>query len=155
MKKIFYAAAAVAMMSMAACSNNNQKNEAVEEAAAEVSEQVYSGVLPAADAEGIQYILKLVYGEDGANGEYQLEETYLVTDSVSTKDAVGVDSKGTFTVENNNDNKYIKLVQDTTEAANAQPMFFLVASDSTITLVNAELQPAENTELNYTLTLVK
>lgn len=167
-KSIYLAAAALAMMSMAACSgyNSNQANGG-NYAKAYDKDQVYTGVLPAADAAGVRYTLTLDYDDDHnyTDGDYDLIETYLVTDSVSAtgyKDGQSFKSEGDFTVmkgSGENEGKtYLKLVQDVKDSAqgsNAGPMYFLVESDSTVVMVNSDLQTSVNPDLNYTLKLVK
>ena len=66
-------------------------------------DKVYTGVLPATDADGIRYTLKLDYDDDKnfMEGGYDLLETYIVGDSVSAtgyKDAGSFRSEGDFTV---------------------------------------------------------
>ncbi|MDE6811377.1 MAG: copper resistance protein NlpE N-terminal domain-containing protein [Muribaculaceae bacterium] len=159
-KTIFMAAAAVAMLGMTACSGNNSCKDKACGAGLD-EDQVYTGVLPAADNEaGIRYTLKLDYDDDKnfKEGDYDLVETVLATDSVGTvSDKESYKSEGDFTVVEQNGKKYLKLVKDAKDShANASAnLYFEVASDSTLTMVNAELQPAVSDSLNYTLKLVK
>lgn len=170
MKKSFYlAAAALAMMSMAACSGNNTNKSCDGDGSckSKCKDQVYTGVLPAADAAGVRYTLTLDYDDDHnyTDGDYDLIETYLLTDSVSAtgyKDGQSFKSEGDFTVmkgSGENEGKtYLKLVQDAKDSAkgsNAGPMYFLVESDSTVVMVDSDLQTSVNPDLNYTLKLVK
>lgn len=145
------ATAAVAMMA-ASCSGNKAKCDDAQCAATEQKseEVVYAGLLPAADAAGVQYILKLDYSDakDSVKGDYDLYEVYLVADSEGAlKDGVDVTTDGDFSGFEKDGKKYLKLEGTT-------PVYFLVDSDSTITLVNSELEPAA-TDLNYTLNVVK
>lgn len=164
MKKGFYMAAAVAaMLGMAACSGNKcPGNSCANGACADLDDLTYTGVLPAADGPGIRYTLKLDYDDDKKNleGDYDLVETYLEADSTSVngiKDNVSLKSEGDFTVVEQNGKKYLKLVKDVKDSNPnaASALYFEVASDSTLTMVNAELQPAVSDSLNYTLKLVK
>lgn len=153
-KTIYLAAVAAAMLGMAACSGENHSSK--------IEDQVFTGVLPAADGPGIRYTLKLDYEHDKNNmeGDYDLVETYLEADSISTngiRDNVSLKSEGDFTVVEQGGKKYLKLVKDAKDSNPnaAAALYFEVASDSTLNMVNAELQPAANDSLNYTLKLVK
>lgn len=158
-KTIFLAAAAVAVLGIASCSGNKCGDKGCNAGMEE--DKVYTGVLPAADNEaGIRYTLKLDYDDDKnfKEGDYDLVETVLATDSVAgVKDGESYKSEGDFTVVEQNGKKYLKLVKDVKDShANASNnLYFEVASDSTLTMVNAEFQPAANDSLNYTLKLVK
>ncbi|MBD5281068.1 MAG: copper resistance protein NlpE [Bacteroides sp.] len=159
MKKIIYvAAAALSMMSMAAC-NGNQKASGDAQKAGDKLE-IYTGVLPAADCDGIRYALQLKYDDDHnyTDGDYDLLETYLVSDSVGNRDDKSFKSEGDFSVMEKNGNKYLKLVQDRDDSQQGSadsPMYFLVESDSTIVMVNSDLQKSDAPGLNYTLKLSK
>ena len=69
MKRIYsYAAIAAAILAMSACSGTQKSADAAE--VAEVTDftpvqETYAGVLPAADADGIQYTVVLDYDSDG------------------------------------------------------------------------------------------
>lgn len=154
MKKSIFALASAVVLMAASCSNEKKAAEATEPVCEEACVEVYSGVLPAADAEGVLYDLKLEYNEEGV-GTYTLNETYMVADTTATN--VTVATEGDFVVENKDGKKYIALTKDATKATDEEvndTIFFLVDSDSTITMVNAELEPAV-TDLNYTLNLQK
>lgn len=156
-KTLFTAAAAFALLSLGACSNQNCSKGSCGDAGDK--EEVYTGVLPAADADGIRYTLDLDFDDDNnyTDGDYDLVQTYLVSDTTATSgisDANSFKSKGDFTVAESNGKKYLKLVPDR-KFTNAEPLNFLVESDSTIVLVGADLQPSATPGLNYTLKLVK
>lgn len=157
--KLLYVAAAAAMAFMASCSGSNQKadeNAAADAATAtETQDIVYTGILPSADAAGIRYSLTLDYGD----GDYELTETYLDFDSVSPsgyKDGQAFKSEGNFTVEDATPatagKKHLRLISKAAENASPDTLYFLIDSDSAITLVGADLQPSETPGLNYTLT---
>lgn len=155
MKKSFYiASAAVAMLAMASCTSNKKAdNQAATQAEVEHVTEVFAGVLPAADADGIQYTLLLEYDADDnfAEGDYNLTETVLTADSTSTTgyvSGVTTESKGDFDVFTKDGGKYLKLTNDTNET---DVMYFQVTSDSTIVMVNAELEQSVMPE-SYTLT---
>lgn len=159
MKKTFYfAAAALVALAAGACSD---KGSCTKDSARGDLKEVFTGVLPAADAEGIRYTLNLDYDDDNnyTDGDYALVETYLVTntDSVSKlsyNDSVSYKSKGDFNVVEKNGNKYLQLVPDR-KYPNASALNLMVNNDSTLTLVGSNLEPAEPSALNYTLKLVK
>lgn len=153
MKKSFImlASAAIALMA-ASCADNKAKcDDTLCVSAAEKAEDVvYTGMLPAADAAGVQYILKLDYSdsEDAVKGEYDLYEVYIAAGTEgSLKNAVDVTTDGVFVGFEKDGKNYIKL-----EGVNQ--MYFAVDTDSTVTMVNADLEAA-TTGLNYTLNLVK
>lgn len=163
MKKTFYSLAAViALLSTGACTSNTKTSA---DHRGDIKE-TYSGILPAADVDGIRYTLKLDYDEDRdyAYGDYDLVETYLTSDSLSASgytDKETFKSEGDFSVEQGKGNmsgkKYLKLIPDAKDAAGSGsgPLYFLIESDSTIIMVNESLQPSETPGLNYTLQLVK
>lgn len=152
-KGIYLAAIVAAMIGMGACSEKH---------VADIPDQTYAGVLPAADGPGIRYTLKLDYDDDKGNlkGDYDLVETYLEADSTSVngiKDNISLKSEGDFSVVEQSGKKYLKLVMDPKDSnpkASAS-LNFEVTNDSTLTMVNAELQPAVTDSLNYSLKLVR
>jgi len=161
MKKIIYAlGAAMVLFSMAACSETRNGSCSKKKCC---DDKVYTGVIPAADAEGIRYTLKLDYSDDHnyTTGDYDLLETYIVGDSASAsgvRDAASFRSEGDFTVERKDGRSYIKLMQDVKDSSagsNAGPIYFLVDSDSTLTMVDAGLRLAATPGMNYTLKLAR
>lgn len=157
MKKIMILAASAAMLIGAtACSEKNNSAPVGQN-----EKLVYTGVLPAADVEGIRYTLTLDYDQDDNNmkGDFDLVETYFSTDSVApmgVKDFLSVRSEGDFVVETKEGKKYLKLVADPKESdskADKAPVYFLAESDSTLVLVNNELEKPTAPGLNYTLKL--
>lgn len=155
-KLVYYAAAALSVVSMAACSGK----KCGEGKCAERADEVYSGVLPAADADGISYTLKLEYDDDKDNkaGDYELNETVLGSDSVGLNHKATYLSEGDFTTVEKDGKKYLKLVKDAKEsnASASDSMIFLVSSDSTLTMVNDSFEAApDSAGLNYTLKLMK
>lgn len=157
---VYFAAVALAAVSITACGSSQKKDEASKRPATEV----YSGILPAADAYGIKYNLKLDYANDSTftSGRFDLEETSLAADSLKSDGYREMDTekyKGDFTIISgkgvNAAKSYVKLMPETkgdTLTAPA-PIYFLVASDSTLTMVNSELEVSVNPDLNYTLKL--
>lgn len=159
-KTLFMATAAVAMLGLAACSGN--KDCSGKACTPDLEDMTYTGVLPAADCDGIRYTVKLDYDHDKKNmeGDYNLVETYLEADTTSTngvRDNISFRSEGDFTVMEQNGKKYLKLVKDNKDS-NPQAtdmLYFLIENDSTLTMVNSDLQVAPTDSLNYSLRLVK
>lgn len=119
------------------------------------ADEVYSGVLPAADAAGIKYTLKLDYDDDKGNnaGDYDLIEAYLVGDSTATLNYTEKNvykSEGDFTITEKNGNKYIDLTPER-KYSSATPMTFMITSDSTLVMTGPDKQLPDSTGLNYTL----
>lgn len=154
-----YLSLAAALLMVAACSDN-KKCASSEECAGTActsadADVTYTGVLPAADAEGIEYTLSLDYDDDGNGGDYRLTERFIGKPDATFK------SKGEFSVHKStpadSSQAYLKLVPDHTDRAadqatsSADVRYFLVDSDSTLTLTGADLQRPD-TQLNYTLT---
>lgn len=157
-KSMYLAAAAIAMIGLASCNSKDCKGGKCEK----IEDQTYTGILPAADCPGIQYTLKLDYEDDKNNmeGDYDLVETYLEADSVASsgvKNGKSFTSEGDFTVVEQNGKKYLKLVKDAKDSSAdaTASLNFEVTNDSTLTMVNAQLEPAVSDSLNYTLKLVK
>ena len=157
-KTILMGAAALAMISMAACSGNKTTCDSATCDKCDI-EAVYTGVLPAADAEGVRYTLKLDYDDNGAKGDYDLVETYLLADSGSAtgyKDGQTFTSEGDFTVTKQDGKTVLKLVKDQKDSAAGSidtPIYFIVDSDSTITMTNQQLEVSTTPGMNYTLKL--
>lgn len=165
MKKTVLGMAALAALSLASCGGNNSKCNGAAGCDSKCDEKVeiFSGVLPAADAEGVRYTLKLEYDDDHnfTDGDYDLDETYLVADSTAT-DGMRADksfkSEGDFSVTDKDGKKVYKLVPDVKDSnpeATLTPMYFVLDNDSTLTLVNDKLERAANPDMNYSLKLAK
>lgn len=162
MKKILYlAVVALSVLGMSACSGKScdGKKSCDGNECAKKGDMVYTGVLPAADAAGVRYTLKLDY-DNKQKGDYDLVETYLVGDTTSTtgyRDDKSFTSEGDFTVIAKDGKDYLQLIQDVKDSmqGSATTLNFLVESDSTLVLVNSDFQPSETPGLNYTLKCVK
>lgn len=158
MKKIIFAFA-ICAFALGACNNGKSCNSAGQCGGGDRKE-LYTGILPAADAAGILYSLELDYDDDHnyTTGDYDLTETYLLSDSVAAggkKDGSVFKTEGDFSVMEKDAQKYIKLMPEakhSTPNADNSVRYFLVSSDSTLTLVGSDLKPAEDSGLNYTLT---
>lgn len=165
-KTLLTMAAGMALLAFGACSGNKTCDNEKGCCKDGDRKEMYSGILPAADADGIRYSLELEFDDDDnyQKGDYDLVETYLKADSTANlgvADLKSFKSEGDFTVikgEGADASKtYLKLVQDTKDSdqgSNSGPLYFYVENDSTLVLVGADLQPAAS-GLNYSLKRVK
>lgn len=160
MKKIFVG---IALISLALTSCDNNRGGNISNSGDK--EELYAGMMPAADAAGILYTLILDYDDDHnyTEGDFQLVETALTADSISPlqlKDGPSSLTRGDFRVEtasaNGEPTRYMRLIPDLKEslgAASTATLYFLINPDKTLTMVNADLTKAANDSLSYTLTL--
>ncbi len=167
-KSIFLGLAAVAALGFASC-NNSGSCPAGDKAGAckgGDKEVLYSGILPAADAQGTVYTLKLEFDDDNnyTDGDYVMIENTLQADSVDAsglKDVATSYTKGDFrklSKEVSGDTiQYIQLTPDAKDAlgaASASSSYFIVNPDESLTMVGESLVKSD-TGLNYTLSVVK
>lgn len=156
MKKALYMAATVALLGMSACTGTSCDSKGCKAD----DDKLYTGVMPAADCDGIRYTLKLDYDDDHnyTDGDYDLVQTYIAADSTSAlgyKDIRTVKSEGDFTVVKTKDGKTgLKLVEEVRKGQQGETMYFVVDSDSTITMTNSDFETAAS-GLNYTLKLAR
>lgn len=134
----------VAAMAVAACSCGSRSGSD--------RDVIYSGVLPAADAEGIRCTLHLDYDDSGTKGDYDLTEKYIVSGKTDGSDASTFTTEGDFTVNTGTPayprQKYIKLMPD---GDGARPIYFVIDSDNAITMTGPDLVVSASPGLNYTL----
>lgn len=159
MKKVMMiAAVAAALVSCQSKGARNNESSSMNKDVATVAdnsvapEVVFKGILPAADGPGIQYVLSVDNVTADEEGTYTLTTTYL--------EAEGPGKDNTFTSKgkkqvirkdvNNEKKTAIKLTPDNGDA----PVYFVVVNDSTLRLVNEELEEAAG-ELNYDIVQVK
>lgn len=160
MKKIvLMAGAALVALGMASCSGNKTEGDKACDSKCDKGdvEAVFTGVLPAADCDGIRYTLTLEYDADDKDGDYKLVETYIQEDSTATtgyKDLRSVASEGDFTVSKQGDKTYLKLVKDAKDSAPeaSDNLYFVVDSENAITMTNADFEVSTTPGVNYTLT---
>lgn len=151
--------AALLALAMTACGNCG--NKACGNDSKDGLDKVYTGVLPAADCDGVRYTLTLDYDHNQKDGDYDLVETYLRSDSTAMagyKDIATYRSEGDFTVEKQGEKTYLKLVKDAKDSSTGSietPLYFVVDSDSTLSMANAQLEVPETPGMNYTLKLGK
>ncbi|MDE5967465.1 MAG: copper resistance protein NlpE N-terminal domain-containing protein, partial [Muribaculaceae bacterium] len=152
-KAILFVTAALAMVGMVACSSNDCSKGSCDKAKCD-NDQIYTGILPAADCDGIRYSLKLDYDDNGQKGDYDLIEVYLESDTTTVtgiKDSVAYKSEGDFTVVEKDGKKYLKLVKDAKDSnAQASDELYFEVGEGTITMVNSDYEAAAMPEL-YTL----
>lgn len=157
MKKLYFLYA-VAFAAMASCSGNGQKADTTTVTPAtdtETRQEVYTGVLPAADTEGIEYTLSLEYDSDenGEGGDYTMRQVY-----ISETDPATFDSKGDFKVmtgtPQSQQQRYLRLISDSENGSPVDTTYFIVTSDTIVTMVGSDLTPSV-TGLNYDLKLKK
>ncbi|MDE5812608.1 MAG: copper resistance protein NlpE N-terminal domain-containing protein, partial [Muribaculaceae bacterium] len=144
-KAILFVTAALAMVGMVACSSNDCSKGSCDKAKCD-NDQIYTGILPAADCDGIRYSLKLDYDDNGQKGDYDLIEVYLESDTTTVtgiKDSVAYKSEGDFTVVEKDGKKYLKLVKDAKDSnAQASDELYFEVGEGTITMVNSDYEAA-------------
>lgn len=146
-KTLFMLTACIAMM--ASCNNGKTKATTETEDTTATDSVVYEGMLPSADSYGISY--RLVMAQDSTMG-FSLSESYMKSETEvdTTFSYQGNAVADTKTVDGK-DNNYLKL-----PTAENDTTYFLVLNDSTLRMVNADLEEAVKQEgLSYDLKLVK
>lgn len=167
-KTLIIGLAALAAIGFTACCD---KTDSCDKAAGKCctadQEVLYTGILPAADAQGTVYTLKLEFEKEHGctDGDYTMVETTLAADTVAAsglKEVATSYTKGDFRKESKQVDgatvEYIRLLPDAKDALgtpSASSMYFLVEEDGSLTMVGADLQKSVVSELNYTLTVVK
>lgn len=131
--------------SLAMSTSTSMSNPTMEEV------QVWEGVLPAADGPGIRYVLTLNTIANANDTTYILDMTYL--------DADGKGKDKTFTSKGKPEvvKRAIKDRANRTVTRKglklrpndgSQPVYFVIANDTTLTLCNDSLQESQS-DLNY------
>ncbi len=166
MKKVALIGIAICALGITACNNSkSEKGISTLPAVGNGDKEVlYSGILPAADAQGTLCTIKLEYDDDNnyTDGDFTMIENSIVADSVATagiKEAATSYSSGDFrkaTKQVNGETvEYIILTPDAKDilgSASVSPTYLLVNADQSLTLVNSNIEKPENPEL-YTLTV--
>lgn len=161
MKKLLFVFVAAAMI--VSCQSKGNKMEMVSESETDSLAMLndstlgdwqtftYEGMLPAADAEGINYLLTIQEQDNDSIGDYTLTMTY-----IGTKDGKNqtMTSKGKGNVMkgvpgNNNIIVYQLIPEDGGETMN-----FIAEGDSALTMVGKDFKKAMS-KLNYTLKKMK
>lgn len=149
-KTTLLAVSALALLSAAACSDHKADTTAPRNG----KTTAYTGVLPAADCDGVRYTLILDYDDEGNGGDYTLVETYLQADTLSAlgyADLKSFTGEGDFTVGKQGDKTYLTLTQDGAGASDT-PIYYLVDTGNSITMTNSGLEVFSAPGMNYTLT---
>ena len=147
MKKLFViASVAFAVAGLASCCDKGCKNEAP----AEVEKTAYTGILPAADCDGIMYTLEV------GGGQYDMIETYFSLDTAAysgVREIASIKSAGSAEVVDNDGKSYLKLTPSIQDSA-VKDIVFLQSSDSTLTMVSSDFELPSAPE-NYVLKVIK
>lgn len=167
-KTLIIGLAALTTLGFAACCNKSDScDKAADKCCTGDKEVLYSGILPAADAQGTVYTLKLEFEKEHGctEGDYSMVETTLAPDTVAAsglKEVATSYTKGDFRKESKQIDgttvEYIRLIPDAKDAlgdTSASSTYFIVEEDGSLTMVGADLQKSVIPELNYTLTVVK
>jgi len=157
MKKIFLFAAAIALMAScnggktaapAAGADTLTADTTLDSVSAEAADSaVFVGTVPAADGPGIDY--RLVLTTDSSN-MYTLTETYLAIDG--KKDGEPKYYAGKVKTKKSKDGKKSYLVM---MPSRDEQFYFLQLNDSTLRMVNSNLEEAVTNAENYDLKLQK
>ena len=153
MKKVIMLAAVVA--ALASCqskANKAAEAEADSIAIEAMSTEVYEGTLPAADGPGIRYVLTLNMLADANDTTYTLDMTYLDADGQG-KDKTFTSAGKPQMIQKTVKNKK-KSALKLTPNDGSDPVYFVIANDTTLTLSNDSLQEAVS-DLNYDIVRVK
>ena len=157
MKKVIMLAAVVAALASCQSKANKAAEAEADSLAIEAmsptveATEVYEGTLPAAGP-GIRYVLTLNMLADANDTTYTLDMTYL--------DAEGQGKDKTFSskgkpqmIQKTVKNKK-KAALKLTPSDGSEPVYFVIANDTTLTLSNDSLQEAVS-DLNYDIVRVK
>ncbi len=157
MKKVMMIAAIAA--ALASCqSKGTQDNVSKDETATTTANDnstnlsVYEGIVPAADGPGIRYVLSVDNVNSEKEGTYTLVTTYLDSEGAGKENSFT--SKGTKQIIRKEVNKVTKTALKLTSDNGDAPVYFLIVNDTTLRLVNEDLQEAES-GLKYDITLIK
>ena len=165
MKKVALLGMAIFALGITACNNSkSQNNVSVVPGGPGDRDVLYSGILPAADAQGTLCTIKLEYDDDHnyTDGDFTMVENSIVGDTIAVagiKEAATSYSEGDFRKASKQVNgglvEYLVLTPKAKEilgAASASPSYFIVNADQSLTLVNSDLELPIHPEL-YTLTV--
>lgn len=114
-----------------------------------VIQKQYKGTVPAADGPGIVYDLILFYQQDGDNGVYEMDATYLEAEDGQD---VTYTSTGKQRVKKGTPSNAEAVVYELIPSDGSMVIYMLAQGDS-LTFLTQDLQPAPS-GMNYTLTLV-
>lgn len=154
MKKVMMIAALAA--TMVSCQSKGNQNNVTEDANVATTVEsgvaaVYEGVLPAADGPGIKYSLNLNNAAD-AESSYTLVMTYI--DAEGKGKDKSITTSGKKELVSKEVNKMKKSAYKLTPIGSDVAVYFAVINDSTLRLVNEDLQDNVS-NLNYDIVKVK
>ncbi len=165
MKKTFLLGlAVVGALGFTACNNSNTTANAAQPKGGSDKEVLYSGILPAADAQGTVYTLKLDFDDDNnyTDGDFLMIENSLASDTVSVsglKEVATSYTEGDFRKESKTVNgetvEYIRLIPEAKDALgtpSASSLYFIVNADGSLTMVGESLEAPVMAEM-YTLSV--
>lgn len=141
MRKLLVFSGIMAML--LSCQSKTTKSASMDSEAVQCEQsQVYKGVLPAADCSGIEYTLSI----NAANDNYHLTTVYI--DAEGAGKNVSFTSEGKRSMihrgEGENAQTFYKLAPSGKDTAS---VYLMVVNDSTLRLVNADLQEPTNKAL--------
>lgn len=162
-KTVLLSLAAVAALGFSACDNNTAT---ADKSQSKDGDKVvlYSGILPAADAQGTVCTLRLEFDDENnyTDGDFVMVENSLAADSVAAsglKEAATSYSEGDFRKETKTVDgatvEYLVLTPDAKDglgAASTTPTYLVVNEDQSLTLVNSSIELPSVPAL-YTLTV--
>ena len=158
MKKVIMLAAVVAAL-VSCQSKSKQATEAeadslaIEAMAPTVeATEVYEGTLPAADGPGIRYILTLDMLANSNDTVYTLDMTYLDAQGKGKDKTFSSKGKPQVVQKTVKDKK--KSALKLTPSDGSEPVYFVIANDTTLTLSNGNLEESAS-DLNYDIVRVK
>ena len=141
MKKFFVFSGIMAVL--LSCQSKTAKNVSVDNEPAQCEHtQVYKGLLPAADCSGIEYTL----GIDTMNDSYQLTTVYI--DAEGTGKNLSFTSEGKRSMIHRGEGEDARVFYKLTPCGkDTASVYFMVVNDSTLRLVNTDLQEPTNKTL--------
>lgn len=163
-KNVILGLAAAAALGFTACDNSAATSGAAQSKGDDDKEVLYSGILPAADAQGTVYTLKLEFDSDHnfTDGDFIMIENSLAADSVAAsglKEVATSYTEGDFTKESKQVNgatvEYIRLTPDAKDSLgtpSGSSLYFILNADGSLTMVSADLEQPAIPAL-YTLTV--
>ena len=141
MKKLLVYSGIMAVL--LSCQSKTAKNVSVDNETTQCEHsQVYKGLLPAADCSGIEYTL----GIDTLNDSYHLTTVYI--DAEGTGKNLSFTSEGKRSMIHRGEGEDARVFYKLTPCGkDTASVYFMVVNDSTLRLVNADLQEPTNKTL--------
>ena len=141
MKKFFIFSGIMAVL--LSCQSKTAKDVSVDNETAQCEHaQVYKGLLPAADCSGIEYTL----GIDTVNDSYHLTTVYI--DAEGAGKNLSFTSEGKRSMMHRGEGEDARVFYKLTPCGkDTASVYFMVVNDSTLRLVNTDLQEPTNKTL--------